>query len=69
MAACLIAHMSWAGPVDVETARAIATQFLNGHAAKSRAGKAISTQQMTLTKTMKSASSQQALLYAAGPRW
>ena len=63
IAAWLMAHLSWAGPVDVETARAIATQFLNGHAAKSRAGKAISTQQMTLAKTMKSASSQQALLY------
>ena len=43
-AAMLTANICWADPVDVETARAIAAQFLNGHSAKARSGKCRGTQ-------------------------
>lgn len=61
--AMLIANICWADPVDVETARAIATQFLNGHSIKARSGKTTSTRMMRLTKTMQSTDNKQALFY------
>ena len=61
--AMLIANICWADPVDVETARAIATQFLNGHSIKARSGKTTSTRMMRLAKTMQSTDNKQALFY------
>ena len=62
-AAMLIANICQADPVDVETARAIATQFLNGHSIKARSGKTTSTRMMRLVKTMQSTNNKQALFY------
>lgn len=63
IAAILMTNLCWAGPIDVETARTIAAQFLNGHSIKAHNGKTTSAQMMKLAKTMQSTSNKQALFY------